>query len=286
VELWQAVVLGLVEGITEYLPVSSTGHLIVASSLMKMDTAGLKNAVDAFEVVIQTGAILAVVGLYWPRFVQMLRGLTGRDAAGLKLLINLFIAFLPAAVVGLALHKYIKEYLFGPVPVAAALVAGGVYMIGVNRWKRSEKAEGKSIDELTPGGALVVGALQCFAMWPGMSRSMMTITGGYFAGLRVAAAAEFSFLLGVPTLLAAGGLDLFKDLWGAHKNGTPNMFQVLGPMTCAVGLVVATVSAAVTVKWLVGFLVRRGLTPFGVYRIAAGLVMLALIWRGVLAGHQ
>lgn len=285
-ELWQAVVLGLVEGITEYLPVSSTGHLILASALMKMDTAALKPAVDAFEVVIQMGAILAVVGLYWGRFVQMLRGVMGKDAAGLRLLINLVIAFLPAAVIGLVLHKTIKHYLFGPVPVAAALLAGGVYMIGVDRWKRAVPESGGSIEELKPGGAFLIGLLQCVAMWPGMSRSMMTITGGYFAKLRVGAAAEFSFLLGVPTLLAAGGLDLAKDLWGAHKNGTQNMFQVLGPVTCVVGLVVAAVSAAIAVKWLVGFLVRRGLAPFGVYRIAVGVVMLVLIWRGVVTSHS
>lgn len=278
-DLWHAVLLGLVEGITEYLPVSSTGHLIVTSSLLGLGGEH-KAAVDAFEVVIQGGAILAVVGLYWPRFIQMLKGLFGRDPAGLRLLLNLIVAFMPAAIVGLALNKTIKHYLFYPGPVAAALVIGGVFMIGVDRWKRGS-SEGKPLEAMTARDALLVGLFQCLAMWPGTSRSMTTIVGGYFAGLRVAAAAEFSFLLGVPTLLAAAGLDLVKNLYEADKNGEENLFQVLGVPATLVGMAVAAVSAAVAVKWLVGFLTRRGLTPFGWYRIIFGLVLLVLAWRGM-----
>jgi undecaprenyl-diphosphatase len=277
-ELWQALVLGLVEGITEYLPVSSTGHLIVASALLGV--RGEKEALDAFEVVIQGGAILAVVGLYWGRFVQMLRGVLGRDAAGLRLLVNLVIAFVPAAVVGLALHKVIKERLFYPGPVAAALIVGGLFMMWIDRWKRG-RAEGKGIDELTAREALVIGVCQIASMWPGTSRSMMTIAGGYFAGLRTAAAAEFSFLLGVPTLLAAAGLDLAKDLKHAHDTGGPTMFRALGVPAAVLGMAVAAVSATAAVRWLVGFLTRRGLTPFAWYRIGFGVVLLVLVWQGM-----
>jgi undecaprenyl-diphosphatase len=279
-ELWQAVVLGLVEGITEYLPVSSTGHLIVASSLMGMRDAAAKAAVDDYEVIIQGGAILAVVGLYWPRFVQMLRGLAGKDPAGLKLLTHLFIAFLPAAVIGLALHSKIEEHLFRPVPVAAAFIVGGIAMIALDRWKKTQP-EGKGIEDMTARDALVVGLMQCLGMWPGTSRSMVTIVGGYFGGLRVKAAAEFSFLLGTPTLLAATGLALFKNLWHAHKTHGPNLFTTLGVPAAVIGIVVAAVSAAVAIKWLIGFLTRHGLTPFGVYRIIFGAALLLLVTRGL-----
>lgn len=279
-ELWQAAVLGLVEGITEYLPVSSTGHLIVASSLLGLRDAAAKAAVDDYEIIIQGGAILAVVGLYWPRFVQMLRGLMGQDAAGRRLLINLFVAFLPAAVIGLALHGTIERYLFYPKPVATAFVVGGVFMIFLDRWKKKQP-EGKGIDDLAVRDALVVGLMQCLGMWPGTSRSMVTIVGGYFGGLRVAAAAEFSFLLGVPTLLAATGLALFKNLWHAKKTGEPNLFHTLGIQATVIGIVVAAVAAAVAVQWLVRFLTRHGLTPFGVYRIVFGALLLVLVARGL-----
>ncbi len=281
-ELWHAALLGLVEGITEFLPVSSTGHLIVTSQLIGLGGTEYKDAIDAFEVIIQGGAILAVVGLYWPRFVQMLRGLVGKDAAGLRLLVNLVIAFLPAAVIGLAMHKLIKQHLFYVVPVAAAFIVGAIYMTVLDRWKKAKADPGKEIDQLTMRDAALIGALQCVAMWPGTSRSMMTITGGYIAGLRAGAAAEFSFLLGVPTLLAAAGLDLFKDLWHAHKTGGPNLFQVLGAGPTVMGMLIAAVSAAVAIKWLVGFLNRRGLVPFAAYRVVFGVLLLVLAARGVI----
>ena len=281
-ELWHAALLGLVEGITEFLPVSSTGHLIVTSQLIGLGGAEHKDAIDAFEVIIQGGAILAVVGLYWPRFVQMLRGLLGRDPAGLRLLTNLVIAFVPAAVIGLAVHKMIKQHLFYVVPVAAAFIVGAIYMAVLDRWKKAKTEPGKEVDQLTPRDAALIGLLQCVSMWPGTSRSMMTITGGYIVGLRAAAAAEFSFLLGVPTLLAAAGLDLFKDLWHAHKTGEATLFAKLGAGPTILGLVIAAVSAAVAVKWLVGFLNRRGLMPFAVYRVVFGVLLLVLAVRGVI----
>lgn len=218
--LLDAVILGVVEGITEYLPVSSTGHLIIASSLLGLDDPANKAAIDAFNIVIQGGAILAVLGLYWPRFVQMLRGLVGLDNAGFAMLINLVVAFLPAAIVGLVVHKWIKSHLFFAGPVVAAMILGGVYMLLVDQWRQGRfgvaryHAREKGLEDLTILDALKIGLLQCLAMWPGTSRSMMTITGGMFVGLRPAAAAEFSFLLGMPTLLAA----TLKELYGDYKD--------------------------------------------------------------------
>lgn len=289
-ELWQAVVLGLVEGITEYLPVSSTGHLILASQLMKLTDPAQESALDAFEVVIQGGAILAVLGLYWPSVVRMLRGLTGKDPQGFKLLVNLFIAFLPAAVIGLLLDKWIEKHLFNSSSVLLALGLGGLYMIGVDLWRegRLGKARMWQKDEMevwdvTARQALMIGFLQCLAMWPGTSRSMMTITGGMFAGLRPRQAAQFSFLLGLPTLGAATAYKLYKNLHEAHKTGGENLFQVLGVSACVVGIVVAAVSAAAAIKWLIGFLTRHGLSPFGWYRIALCVVLLALSLGGIVS---
>jgi undecaprenyl-diphosphatase len=289
-EWWQAVVLGLVEGISEYLPISSTGHLILAAHLVGLGDSGgrTEEAVKAFEVVIQGGAILAVVGLYWPRFVQMLRGLLGQDPAGLRLLMNLAVAFIPAAVIGAALEKTIERRLFSPGPVIAALILGGVYMILLEQWRHGRfsvprpVSRERTIDDLTPRQAVWIGLLQCVAMWPGTSRSMMTITGGYLVGLRPAAAAEFSFLLGVPTLTGASALKLYKNLSRSARDGTPNLFHELGPAVTMLGLAVAAVSAALAVKWLVSFLGRHGLTAFGWYRIAVGVLMIGLVLGGVL----
>lgn len=280
--LLHAAILGLVEGITEFLPVSSTGHLIIASSLLGLDTPDAKQAVDTFEVVIQGGAILAVLGLYWPRFVRMLRGLIGRDPAGFMLVVNIGLAFLPAAILGLLLHKKIDEHLFRPGPVILALALGGVYMIVVDHWGRGRLSlrpyhtRDKGVEDLRPHQALLIGLLQCFALWPGASRSMMTITGGLFAGLRPAAAAEFSFLLGVPTLAAACLFKLARDL-SSHEPGHRSMVEVFGAAPILVGIVVAAISAALAVRWLVAFLTRQGLGPFGWYRLALSLILLGLI---------
>lgn len=292
--LIQAAVLGLVEGITEYLPVSSTGHLIIASDLMKLgQTPESARAIDSFNIVIQGGAILAVAGLYFPRFVAMLAGLIGKNAAGLRLFINLIIAFMPAAIVGLLVHDWIEERLMSTGPVAAALIVGGVFMIVVDRMvigpRRRAQAQGVAdasvigmeLDQLRPAQALGIGLMQLFALVPGTSRSMMTIVGGVMVGLRPAAAAEFSFLLGMPTLLAATMLALFKDLKHARDMGGQNLFEVLGVLPVVVGIVVAAVSAAIAVKWLVGFLNRHGLAPFGVYRIAIGALLVALAAMGL-----
>ncbi len=286
-EIWQAVVLGLVEGITEYLPVSSTGHLIIASELMGLKTPEAKSAVNAFEIVVQGGAILAVLGLYFPRFVSMLRGLLGKDNAGFALLVNLMIAFTPAVIVGVLAKPWIDKYLFNAWAVIIAFAIGGVYMIIVDlRWLRPARfagpsGGGKELADLTPRDALSIGLLQCVAMWPGTSRSMMTITGGVLCGLRPAAAAEFSFLLGMPTLLAATAKALYDNLQEAKASGGPNFIEQLGVTPVVVGMIVAAVSAALAVKWLVRFLNRQGLTPFGIYRLVAAGVLLMLVLSGL-----
>ncbi|MCC6677618.1 MAG: undecaprenyl-diphosphate phosphatase [Phycisphaerales bacterium] len=286
-EIWQAIILGLVEGITEYLPISSTGHLILASALMGLDEPDHKAAVDAFTIVIQGGAILAVLGLYWPRVRSMIAGLLGRDAAGFRLLLNLIVAFIPAAIFGKLLDDWIESKLFHTGPVIAALVVGGVFMMLVDQWRAGRFGiplalrRPKSIEELTFIDCLKIGLLQCIAMWPGTSRSMMTITGGLFVGLKPREAAEFSFLLGVPTLGAATLYKLYKNLSIAHETHTPNLFEQLGMMSCIIGIAAAAVSAAFAVKWLVGFLNKHGLTAFGWYRLALAAVLLTLIGAGV-----
>ena len=283
---FDAIILGLVEGITEFLPVSSTGHLILASSLLGLyQDDESRRAVDAFNIVIQGGAILAVAGLYFPRIGQMLRGLLGRDALGLRLFINLVVAFLPAAVLGLLLDDLIEAHLFRPVPVLAALFLGGVWMIWLHKRSRrlasGDEAPALTIDTMTWRHALAVGLLQCVAMWPGTSRSMMTIAGGTMLGLRPKDAAEFSFLLGLPTLGAACLYKLAKNMYESNKSGEPNLFETLGGLNVALGIIVAMISAAVAVKWLVSFLTRHGLGAFGWYRVALTIVIGGLMVAGV-----
>ena len=285
----QAIILGLVEGITEYLPISSTGHLILTTALLGLDEPSGKSAIDAFLIVIQGGAILAVLGLYRARVVQMIRGLWGKDQVGRRLLINLFVAFLPAAILGPLLADTIERYLFRPVPVIAALTLGGVVMILLGPWQRrffrpNEAGDGAhahkfiDIEHLTWRLALVIGLLQCVAMWPGTSRSMITIVGGMIIGLRPKHAAEFSFLLALPTL---GGACVYKGLGNFLGTG-PNMFEVLGATELIVGILVATIAAAFAVKWLVSYLSRHDLAVFGWYRLVLSAVFAVLILRGVL----
>jgi undecaprenyl-diphosphatase len=278
VEWWQAVVLGLVEGVTEYLPVSSTGHLILASALLGLGTPEQHEAVATFEIAIQGGAILAVLGLYRARVAQMARGLAGRDPAGRRLLLQLLVAFLPAALLGPILDDPIEAYLFRPAPVLLALLVGGVWMIALDR--RRDPHAGSELAALSFRAALAIGLFQCVAMWPGTSRSMMTIAGGVLLGLRAAAAAEFSFLLGVPTLGAACAYKLAKNLLAAWRGEGETLFAVLGVAPVALGFAVAAVSAAFAVRWLVGFLERHGLAPFGWYRVALALVLGVLSWTG------
>jgi undecaprenyl-diphosphatase len=289
-EPWQAFLLGLIEGITEYLPVSSTGHLLVAQHLMGIGTGSEmdKAAADTFAICIQGGAILAVVGLYFKRVVRMILGVCGKDPEGLKLAISILVGFLPAAVIGVLANDWIEEKLFGMWPVVFAWVVGGGAILLVSKRSRKEaKGGGLELLEMTWKMALVIGLLQCVAMWPGTSRSLMTIVGGLLVGLSVRAAVEYSFLLGVLTLTAATakkavwkipGLDPQYDAW---FGGARLMWDSYGPLALAVGVVAATVSAALAVKWLVSYLQSHGLAVFGWYRIAIGTVIGGLLLSGV-----
>lgn len=299
-EWWQAVIVGLVEGITEYLPVSSTGHLILTNALLGIDGSGpQKEAIDAFSVIIQGGAILAVLGLYRQRVWQMIVGLLGvvkigqGNKAGLNLAINLIVAFLPAAILGPVLDDAIEARLFHTGPVLAALALGGVFMILIDRWKirrahassheqaLDAETAGKEIESVTVMQALFIGLMQMVAMWPGTSRSMMTIVAGVLTGLKPKAAAEFSFLLGLPTLGGACVYKLGKNLYAAHQSNSQTFFEIIGLVPVAIGLIVATISAAIAVKWLVGFLTRHGLSLFGWYRIILAALLALLIALGV-----
>ncbi|MEI6971075.1 MAG: undecaprenyl-diphosphate phosphatase [bacterium] len=279
-----AAVLGVVEGITEYLPVSSTGHLILAGQWMGLSRLSGESgplgpriekdpALDAFEIVIQLGAILAVLGIYRRRVGQMFMGVIGRDSGGLRLAVMLIVAFLPTAVCGLALRKPIKEFLFNPAAVAAALFAGGVLMIAVGRiTKRRGPATTSDVDRMLLSQALIIGLAQCIAMWPGVSRSMITIVAGLLVGLNILAAAEFSFLLALPTLGAATLYEGWKS-WDV-------LMSSAGPSGLLVGLVVSGIVAAIAVRGFVKWLTRHGLLPFGIYRIIlAAVVLLTLLVR-------
>ncbi len=283
--IFDAVILGIVEGVTEYLPVSSTGHLVLAKSLLGLDSAAdVERSVNALLIVIQGGAILAVLGLYRKAVGRMILGVLGKDAGGLMLFRNIVIAFLPAAVLGPFLDDWIEARLMRPIPVLLALGVGGVVMILADRKLRGRADRGGDMtdrtgEHLSAAAAFQIGLLQCIAMWPGTSRSMVTILGGMFVGLRPARAAEFSFLLGLPTL---GGATVFKLAKNMTGDG-PDMFAVLGWTPVVIGLVVATLSAALAVRWLVSWLTRHGLAAFGWYRIALTAVLVPLVLAGVVS---
>jgi undecaprenyl-diphosphatase len=276
VDNFQALILGLVEGLTEYLPVSSTGHLLLAQRLMGIDSS---TASDAFAICIQAGAILAVLGIYRQRVAQMVMGAVGRNEVGQRLLINLLSAFVPAAVLGLLLEKPIKKYLFGGDewglwPVVAAWFAGGmaILVVSVARRRRgTSPTTGFDLEQLTVRMALIVGFAQCIAMWPGVSRSLITIVGGVLVGLSLPAAVELSFLLGVITLTAATAYD-------ALKHG-PEMLATYGATPLLIGFGAAWLSAVLAVKWMVGYLKSHGMEIFGWYRVALAFVVAAwLLW--------
>lgn len=293
-----AIVLGVVEGITEFLPISSTGHLIIASRALGLDAetplrdqAGLpvwiiapsadapgvpltlKAAADTYIVVIQIGAIAAVVLVFWGQLVGIARGLLGQNAAGVRLLRNILLAFAPVVVVGLLLDDWIESNLFSLGTVIAALVSGAVLMWGAEMWRKARRGPAESRKEpadLTPREAVQIGFMQCLALWPGMSRSMVTMVGGYFCGLAPARAAEFSFLVGLPVL---GGAAVYKG----YKAG-PGLLAVFGWGEMLLGAAVAAVSAAIAVRFLVAYLSRYGLGIFAIYRVLLAVVLAAVFY--------
>ncbi len=277
-----AIILGLVEGITESLPVSSTGHLVLAASLLGLDgSKDIIRSTDAMLIVIQGGAILAVLGLYRHAVWSMCLGLIGRHAKGLRLARNILIAFLPAAILGPLLDDWIESRLMHPWPVLFALAAGGIIMILSDR--RNAKTQRALSDnrpdsgaDLSATAALTIGLLQCVAMWPGTSRLMVTVLGGMMVGLRPAKAAQFSFLLALPTL---GGATVFK-LTKNVLSDQPNMFEVLGWAPIVIGILAALISASLVIRWLVTYLTTHGLAVFGWYRIVLTAVLAVVLAQG------
>ena len=265
----EAILLGIVEGITEFLPVSSTGHLLVVSDLIGFGTGASEGAADSYAIAIQFGAILAVLVLYRSRILSIVKGLVGRDEQGRSILLALVAAFLPAAVVGVVFGDVIKDALFGPVPVTLAWAVGGAALLV---WK--PKPTQRSLHELSVRSALIIGCAQTVALWPGVSRSLVTLLAGLAVGLSLAAAVEFSFLLGLVTLSAATALDVSR-----HGGDIVDNFGIATPL---VGATVACVTAIVAVRWMVSYLNSRSLAIFGWYRLAAACVTAVLLVTNVL----
>jgi undecaprenyl-diphosphatase len=265
--LAKALAMGVTEGLTEFLPISSTGHLILLGSLLDFNSDTGK----VFEVVIQTGAMLAILWEYRTRFVRVATGAL-RDPTARRFLVNLLVAFLPAAIVGLAFASYIKAHLFAPVPVAVAFIVGALVILWVERRPRPPRVT--DVDAMSIRDALAVGGAQCFALIPGTSRSAATIIGGMLFGLSRRSATEFSFFLAVPTLVAAGAYDLFKHRALLHIHDVP-MF--------AVGSAAAFVSAFLCVRWLLRYVSTHDLTAFAWYRILFGLLVLGTAYFGLVS---
>ncbi len=264
---WIAAVLGIVEGVTEFLPVSSTGHLILAGHLLGF--SGEK--ASCFDVFIQLGAIFAVVCLYYHRFIGLipLQGFSGfaqQSFSGIRGITLLAVTTLPALLIGALAHGAIKEYLFGPITVVWALGVGGIALILVERFKPESSVE--ELDHLSYKQALAVGLFQILAMWPGVSRAAATIVGGMLSGLNRKVAAEYSFLAAVPVMVAATGYDLYKG------------WQFLSPADLgffAVGFIVSFLSAALAIKTFISLVQRWSLVPYAWYRIAVAVVVYLML---------
>jgi undecaprenyl-diphosphatase len=261
-----AFVLGVVEGLTEYLPVSSTGHLILTGAALSA-----ADGLASFDIVIQLGAVLAVVVHYRDLLARRVVGLLRRERKSVTLAASLAAGFVPTAVLGLLLRKAIKAYLFKPAPVAAALILGGVAMIAIERMRRARGLVGvEGLEEVTPRRAFVIGLGQCVSLWPGASRSMCTIVAGQLAGLSTATAVEFSFLLALPTL---GAATVYEAIKGREE------LAHLGAANVAVGFVTSFLVAWVVIAGFIRYLKKRGLAPFGYYRVLLGIAVFVVMTR-------
>ncbi|MHB9154606.1 MAG: undecaprenyl-diphosphate phosphatase [Endomicrobiales bacterium] len=266
---FKAVVMGVVEGLTEFLPISSTGHLILAGTALSF----VGEKAKLFEIFIQLGAILAVVWAYRDKIFSLLAKLPG-DKQAQRFGMGIFIAFLPAALVGAGTHKYIKAYLFSPLTVAAALVVGGILILLIERRTHSNRVS--EMEDITYTVALAVGIAQVLALFPGISRSGATIMGGLMAGMTRKASTEFSFFLAIPTMLAATMFDLFNGFRGLALSD----LQVM-----AVGFIAAFISALWVVRWLIRFVSHNDFKPFAYYRIIFGGVLLGWMYFAVMKGR-
>lgn len=262
--LLKAIIIAIVEGITEFLPISSTGHMIIIGHFINF-TGDYANF---FEVVIQLGAILAIVVLYWRKISESLKpkNLFNVNKSGFKLWFNMAIAFIPAAVIGLVFKKKIDKYLFNTLTVAIAMIVGGFLLFYIeNIYRKNNRT--RDIDDVTPMQSLKIGIFQCLSLWPGMSRSASTIMGGWTSGLSTSAAAEFSFFLAIPTMIAASGLDMIKD--------RPHMTSI-EIIALVIGFVVSFLVALLVVEKFINFLKKRPMRVFAIYRILLGIILLAL----------
>jgi len=269
--LIKAAIMGVVEGLTEFLPISSTGHLILAGALLGFDDDKAK----VFDIAIQTGAIFAVILVYWQKIRDTLIALpTERQAQTFAL--NVLIAFVPAVVLGLLFGKAIKAHLFTPTVVASTFILGGFIILWAEARQKANPGLARitDVDQMTPLDALKVGLVQCLAMVPGTSRSGATIIGGMFLGLSRKAATDFSFYLAIPTLIGAGAYSLYKDR---------ALLSVADLPMFGVGLVMSFISAWLCVRWLLRFISTHSFVGFAYYRIAFGLVVLATSWTGLVA---
>ncbi|AKN33510.1 UDP-diphosphatase [Clostridium carboxidivorans P7] len=270
----KAVVIGIVEGLTEFLPVSSTGHMIIVGNLINFKAPAYPKAyVDMFEVVIQLGAILAVVVLYWGKIKETLLNFLPSDRvsakeSGLRFWIIVLIACIPAIIIGFPLKDKIEDKLFYPIPVAVALVVGAVWMIYAENKYRSNNRN-ITISNINARQALIIGAFQCLALWPGMSRSASTIIGAWIAGLSTVVGAEFSFFLAIPMMVGASGLSLIKH----NVLSTCNSAQIIALI---VGFVISFIVALVVIDGFIKFLKKRPMRVFAVYRIFVGVIILVL----------
>lgn len=271
----KAVVLGIVEGLTEYLPVSSTGHLLITEKILDVgQRPSDRDATDTYTVVIQIGAILAVLGIYRHRFGLMLSGVVGRSAEGRALLSSLLLAFVPAALIAFVFQDPIKTRLLKPWPVVVAWIVGGGVILGFVALRGRLRERITALGAIPPRIALGIGVAQAVALWPGTSRSFVTILAALLFGCSMSVAVEFSFLLGFVTLSAATGYELLK-----HGGTLFDTFGVLNPL---IGVVVAGVAAFASVKWMVTYLERHPLTVFGWYRIGVGALVAALLAGNVI----
>ena len=266
--LIKAAIMGIVEGLTEFLPISSTGHLILAGALLGFDDDKAK----VFDIAIQTGAIFAVILVYWQKIRDTLVALpTDRQAQ--RFALNVFIAFVPAVVLGLLFGRAIKANLFTPVVVASTFIIGGFIILWAEKRQQNNPATARiqSVDAMGPMDALKVGLVQCLAMIPGTSRSGATIIGGMLLGLSRQAATDFSFFLAIPTLIGAGAYSLYKER---------GLLSVADIPMFAVGLVFSFASAWLCIRWLLRYIASHSFVVFAWYRIAFGLIVLATAWSG------
>jgi undecaprenyl-diphosphatase len=252
--LIQSIIIAIIEGITEFLPISSTGHMIIASTLMKINN---DEFVKTFEICIQIGAIMAIMLMYVKKFLS-----------GLNIYFKLMVAFLPTAIIGFLAYDIIKSYLFNPIVVATSLILGGIILIFIDQKVENQQTTVLEIESISYKNAFLIGLFQCISMIPGVSRAAATIIGGIFNGLNKKQATEFSFLLAVPTMLAASSYDLLKT--NIHFNSQEIM--ILG-----LGLVIAFVTAWMTVKFFLKFISHYGFKHFGYYRIVIGIIFLLFI---------